>query len=63
MLRFNGLTADPLTLLVGMPQGSPISPILSIIYTSPLLHIMKRLEEASLSMYVDDGVIFAAADT
>ena len=62
-LHFNGLTADPLSLLVGTPQGSPISPVLSIIYTSPLLHAMRHRPGSSLSMYVDDGLIFAAANT
>jgi len=62
-LRFNGLSAEPLSLMVGTPQGSPISPVLSIIYTSPLLHIMRQWSGAALSMYVDDGIIFAASDS
>ena len=41
-----------------MPQGSLLSPILSIIYASPLLHIAKHWEDAMLSMYIDDGNIF-----
>jgi hypothetical protein len=42
LLRFNGLSADPLSLLVGT-QGSPISPILSIFYTSqPAAHGYKQ---------------------
>ncbi|KAI0278347.1 hypothetical protein BGY98DRAFT_974480 [Russula aff. rugulosa BPL654] len=40
LLHFTGLSADPLSLLVGTPQGPIITPILSIIYTSPLLHKM-----------------------
>ena len=35
-LRLNGATSDPINILVGAPQGSPISPILSVIYTSLL---------------------------
>ena len=58
-LKFNGQTSDPFDFEVGTPQGSPVSPVLSIIYTSPLLHKMKRWTESSLGMYIDDGVIFA----
>jgi hypothetical protein len=58
-LKFNGKTSDPFDFIVGTPQGSPVSPVLSIIYTSPLLHKMRTWTESSLGMYIDDGVIFA----
>jgi hypothetical protein len=58
-LQFNGRTADPVDFVVGTPQGSPVSPVLSSIYTSPLLHKMKEWTNSSLGMYIDDGVIFA----
>ena len=58
-LRFNGQTSDPFDFEVGTPQGSPVSPVLSIIYTSPLLHKMKKWARSSLGMYIDDGAIFA----
>jgi hypothetical protein len=37
-LKFNGILSDPLASDVGTPQGSPISLVLSVIFTSPLLH-------------------------
>ena len=58
-LRLNGAVTDPIDILVGAPQGSPISPILSVIYTFPLLQLTNRWPDANLYMYVDDGNILA----
>jgi hypothetical protein len=58
-LRLNGTTSDPIDILVGAPQGSPISPILSVIYTSLLLCIANKWASANMYMYVDDGNILA----
>lgn len=58
-LRFNGKSSDPFDFEVGTPQGSPVSPVLSTIYTSALLYKMREWTNASLGMYIDDGVIFA----
>ena len=61
-LSFNNITSEECTQPVGVPQGSPLSPVLSIIYTSGLLHLMKDWNNSSLGMYVDDGALFACAD-
>ena len=58
-LSFNGLTTPEQDQPVGTPQGSPLSPVLSALYTSPMLKALNGSPNTSLAMYVDDGVIFA----
>jgi hypothetical protein len=62
-LQFNNLLASEQDQPVGVPQGSPISPVLSVAYTSSLLHKMGSWTNSSLGMYVDDGILFACADS
>ena len=44
---------------VGTPQGSPISPVLSTLYTFLLITWAREAPDTTLGMYMDDGVIFA----
>ena len=60
--KFNCITVEEHTQPVGVPQGSPLSPVLSIIYTLGLLHQMKHWNNSSLGMYVDDGALFVCAE-
>ena len=60
-LSFNNITSEERGQLVGVPQGFPLSPVLSITYTSSLLHKMRNWSNSSLGMYVDDGILFACA--
>ena len=62
-LKFNGETSDAFDFVVGTPQGSPASPVLSTIYTSALLHKMKNWTNSLLGMYIDDGVIFTCGES
>jgi hypothetical protein len=61
-LHFNNILSEECTQLVRVPQGSPLSPVLSIAYTAPLLGKMANWNNSSLGMYVDDGLLFACAE-
>ena len=62
-LTFNGFTSDAATISHGTPQGSPLSPILSAIYTSPLLKLVnKTWSHRGLQTYVDDGAILTTSE-
>ena len=59
-LSFNDYLSDPFPLDHGTPQGSPLSPILSAIFTSPILKIVNASwSQCSLQMYIDNSTISA----
>src|SRR6267142_2461460 len=62
-LAFNGYPSDSFPVDQGTPQGSPLSPILSAHATSPLLRSSYDWEDVDLSLYVDDGNIYASGPT
>jgi endonuclease/exonuclease/phosphatase family metal-dependent hydrolase len=63
-LNFNGVTSDAFSVDTGTPQGSPLSPILSAVYTSFMLDLLNRTWKGmSIQLYVDDGAIFASGPT
>jgi hypothetical protein len=62
-LKFNNHTSDTISSEVGTPQGSPISPVLSTLYTHALLRVLRDLRWTSLNLYIDDGAILACGET
>jgi hypothetical protein len=62
-IHINGCSHSPHPILHWTPQGSPLSPILSALYTAPLLHLAECWHGCSAQFYVDDGALIAVADT
>ena len=52
-MRFNGITTDPISTPTGIPQGSPLSPILYRMYNSDLLDIPKKGKQLGIG-FIDD---------
>jgi Reverse transcriptase (RNA-dependent DNA polymerase) len=62
-LSFNNFVSTPFHPTHGMPQGSPLSPILSALVTSPLLHKSLDFSDGDLTLYVDDGCLYVSGPT
>ena len=62
-MRLDATNLDPFPIPDGTPQGSPLSPILSAIFTSYLLTLSSSWRHSSLSLYVDDGAILTVSAT
>jgi hypothetical protein len=61
VLKIGDYMLETFNITHGTPQGSPLSPILSAIYTANLLNASKQWEHSDLTMYIDDGMIYAVA--
>ena len=62
-IQVNAFLSNATSLSHGIPQGSPISPILSAIYTAPLLLSSQQILGRDIYMYVDDGAIVTTGRT
>ena len=60
---FNNQRTDTIYPDLGTPQGSPLSLILSALVTGPILQLAETWEDSDLTLYVDDGNIFASSPT
>ena len=59
IISINSQLSDPITLTYGIPQDSPLSPILSILYVSAILQPLNA--QVNLSQFTDDIAIWAQA--
>lgn len=57
-IQFDQIKSNPFPVLCGLPQGSPVSPILFLLYVEPFL----RLSRGRFG-YADDGCLLATAQT
>jgi hypothetical protein len=62
-MSFNNFTMEPLEPELGTPQGSPLSLILSALITGPILRLAESWKDTDLTLYVDDGNLFASSPT
>ena len=62
-MSINHHTTDPIEPELGTPQGSPLSPILSAFITGPILRLAETWDDSDLTLYVNDGLIFASGPT
>jgi hypothetical protein len=62
-LNFGTYTSDPFSITNGTLQGSPLSPVLSAIYTASLLEASNSWTFCDLTLYVDNGAIYATSAT
>ena len=62
-ISFNNFMTDTIHPDLGTPQSSPLSPILSALVTGPILCLAETWDDSDLTLYVDDGNIFAFSPT
>ena len=63
-VRLDGEIGDQEPVKIGVPQGSPVAPILFMLFTAPLFKILTKEEKKAgikIRGYVDDGLLTARA--
>ena len=56
-VNINNIKSSPFQLLYGVPEGSVLGPLLFILYTTPLSHIISR-SSVNHKLYADDTQLF-----
>ena len=62
-MAFNNYCTDTISPDLGTPQGSPLSLILSALVMGPILHLAEAWDDTDLTLYVNNGNIFASSPT
>jgi hypothetical protein len=60
-LKFDDFTSEPLQASTGIPQGSPLSPILYLFYSADLLELVNPKDRKQLSGGFIDDTLFAVS--
>lgn len=61
-LAFNGFESAPFALTHGLPQGSPRSPLLYLLYNTSLLDVADTTNHAEALGFIDDVVLLTSAN-
>ena len=59
-LIFDGQTSEPFDLVTGVPQGSPLSPILFLLYMTPLYEALEKHGNITVIGFSDDTNLLVA---
>ena len=63
ILRTNEHTTEKISISIGIPQGSPLSPILFLFYDAPLLEDLETVGSVSATGFVDNIAILVEGKT
>lgn len=62
IIKTNEHTSGKFRISIGIPQGSPLSPILYLFYNADLMEISNKYKEINSSGFIDDVMLVTAAD-
>ena len=62
-ININGTISNPFELLFGVPQDSVLSPLLLIMYTTPLSSVFSKFPNLNHNLYADDTQVYNSFTT